>query len=256
MSPRRALLSIGCFVVVASAAHPVGAGPADVDVSAYGGSVPGRWTCGPGTDVKYGGVGAQARVALPTEGQPPSLHADDRRGLAVTVRGAIEARSYTLTTCDQGTTCQTPPDAPAGGGAVNVGWDGATIGLHGGVSASQIYDRPEARSHRFQVLPEAHLRVGPRNVFWGEGGIGSYGISTVLRPGLYVGAGLPVGDVVVLTAHAGVHRNFEKESGGRGEMAGHVRLGEARLGAALALQWQRDGAGARPEAALTGGYSF
>jgi len=53
--------------------------------------------------------------------------------------------------------------------------------------------------------PDVLLRIGPRNVGWGELGFGAYDGSTALRPGAYVGGGGGRVDLVRVTGHLGIH---------------------------------------------------
>lgn len=53
--------------------------------------------------------------------------------------------------------------------------------------------------------PDVMLRVGPRNIGWGELGLGAYDASTTLRPGAYVGGGGGKLDIVRVTGHLGIH---------------------------------------------------
>jgi hypothetical protein len=53
--------------------------------------------------------------------------------------------------------------------------------------------------------PDVMLRVGPRNLGWGELGLGAYDASTTLRPGAYVGAGGGKVELVRATGHLGFH---------------------------------------------------
>jgi hypothetical protein len=53
--------------------------------------------------------------------------------------------------------------------------------------------------------PDVMLRVGPRNIGWGELGLGAYDASTTLRPGAYVGGGGGRVDVLRVTGHLGLH---------------------------------------------------
>jgi hypothetical protein len=53
--------------------------------------------------------------------------------------------------------------------------------------------------------PDVMVRVGPRNIGWGELGLGAYDASTTLRPGAYVGGGGGRVDLVRVTGHLGLH---------------------------------------------------
>lgn|GEM_PF-1330410 len=53
--------------------------------------------------------------------------------------------------------------------------------------------------------PDVMLRVGPRNLGWGELGLGAYDASTTLRPGAYVGGGGGRVELVRVTGHIGLH---------------------------------------------------
>src|SRR6185295_7049373 len=77
------------------------------------------------------------------------------------------------------------------GARAGVGYDFALFGLRGGALLSVS---PDARLAETIVMPDVQLRLGYLDQGWFEAGLGAYDASTTLRPGLYVGGGVPVRD--------------------------------------------------------------
>lgn len=98
-------------------------------------------------------------------------------------------------------------------------------------------------------FPDVMLRVGPRNIGWGELGLGAYDASTTLRPGAYVGAGGGRANIVRLTGHLGVHMVNDQCCGTTFGIIAHLEIERAisrSLIAGVDFKW---------EAASRGGFA-
>jgi hypothetical protein len=233
MVRRRILLALGVVGLTISAAERVGAGtPAELEGGVYGGSASGRWTCGPSARVNYGGAGARGRVWL---SEPQRLQIDEavRRGtppVGFHLGGGLagEYRSYRLIPCNQAS-CepqdrQLPPEGMVGALSFTLGYDAPWLGFRAGMLAYQNYNAATDRRPTRILLPDLVFRAGRREKVHGEVGFGSYSIDTMLRPGLYLGAGLPVGESVDLLGRLGVHQVFDDNLGFRGELVARFHL--------------------------------
>jgi hypothetical protein len=126
------------------------------------------------------------------------------------------------------------------GARAGVGYDFAMIGLRGGALLSLS---PNARLAETIVMPDVQLRIGRLEQGWFETGLGAYDASTTLRPGVYVGGGIPIREVVLLSLHLGLHAGNGRfvgdvfDMGLRGDVGFGYALGDrVQLGAGGGFQ--------------------
>lgn len=98
------------------------------------------------------------------------------------------------------------------GARAGFGYDFALIGLRAGALLSVS---PDARLAETIVMPDVQLRIGYLEQGWFEAGLGAYDASTTLRPGVYIGGGIPMQNVMLLGLHLGLHA-------GNGRFVGEV----------------------------------
>jgi hypothetical protein len=239
-----------CFaVLIVSAARRGGAsGSGDVELGGYSGRSSGTWACGPTAAVRYGGIGAQARVH-PLAGAPERQH-----GLALTVGVAAEAHSYSLIACASGGCggggAVVPPRSVVAGGAGEFGYDDRYFGFHGGALAWQRFANGNDPAPTWSWVPQLLLRAGPLDGVHGELGLGSYDVATILRPGAYLGLSWAPLLGWECSVHTGVHQTFDGESGVRASLGLRVPLAaRVKIGFTLAAS-SGEGDSIQPEGQL------
>jgi hypothetical protein len=239
------------------------AGPTQVEAEGYAGSSVGQWTCGPSARANYGGVGGHVRVytddrapappppeeetsnggALSPDADPadpsvppphppgPPLSEEaaldiEPEGFSLGGGGGGEYRGFTRTRChDQ--PCSTddviPPSRLLPGGRANIGYDTKYFGSRVGALAFQRWATNTDGSPTTNVLPDIHLRFGRRLGFHGELGFGAYDVSTILRPGLYIGLGYASG-AWAADLRAGGHETFDDQAGLRADLSARYAI--------------------------------
>ncbi|HEX9295473.1 MAG TPA: hypothetical protein VF881_06545 [Polyangiaceae bacterium] len=200
-----------------------------VETSVYGGSASGQFPragCSghpPAAALHYAGAGAQVRW------RPHSL----RAGFVASAAGAIERNAYSLLSPGSAGETNVPPVHARGAAGLRFGYDDDWLGLHGGGLAFQEFGEvdtavcpagapsctslPQAvyGSPGWRLWPDLMVRLGSLDAFRFELGVGAYGVSTLLRPGLYAGMGYarPLG--WDFAAHFGYADSFHGKGGGR-----------------------------------------
>ena len=91
------------------------------------------------------------------------------------------------------------------GARVRLGYDWRWLGFQVGFLGWEGLGSGSDPASHLGLLPDAYLRIGPRDVLRGEIGLGAYNAPTVLRPGLYVGLGVNGGQGWDVMGHLGVH---------------------------------------------------
>lgn len=245
---RRSFLAVLALGIAATAPNRVRAST-EVEGAAYGGSTAGGWVCGPVGRANYGGVGARVRVAEHEARFGGS-------GFTGDLAAAGEAEATTITDCMGGSDCPSGTRRSAMyGGHARVGYQWETIGVRAGVTAYQGYGRPADDSPTASLFPDAEVSFGSADVFRGVVGIGSPTVTTLRRPGAYLGADVPAGDIDV-EVRAGAFRAgpaLGDSFGARGDVAVYVPVGRAislRLGASAS--GNKDGPGAEASAGVRG----
>jgi hypothetical protein len=198
-----------------------------------------------GTPTRYDErhVGAGVLVVLRPWANPKQ-ELREKAGGFVHLGATGELRALRLAEC--GYAC--PQDAQSGsfvqephfGARAGIGYDFALFGLRGGALLSVS---PEARLAETIVMPDVQLRLGYLDQGWFEAGLGAYDASTTLRPGLYIGGGVPLRDFVLLSLHLGLHAGNGRfvgqvfDMGLRGDVGLEFELGaRVRLGVGGNLQ--------------------
>jgi hypothetical protein len=202
MTYRRIFLLLGLLGLILSAARPAISAPADLEATGYGGSASGGWACGPNTQAKYGGVGGEIRV------RPGATKPDDPEGASVSLGVAGEHVAFTLLDCGGGpcnsTNNSVPPAGTALGASAKGGYDWKWVGFRVGVLPWQSWFNNTDTAAKWNVWPEASLRVGPVTSLRGEIGVGEYGVQTILRPGAWAGVAYVPDPGWELALHGGV----------------------------------------------------
>jgi hypothetical protein len=249
---RRRWLVLGVGGLLLSGVSRVAAaGPAQIEAEGYAGSSVGQWTCGPSARASYGGVGGHARIYTddraprppedePNNGgamqpdsneeipQPPPRTREPGReeadldiephGFSLGGGGGGENRAFTRTACNAQPCSPTqdviPPTRLLGGGRANIGYDTDYFGARIGALVLQRWASNVDRSPSNNVLPDVDLRFGRRLGFHGEVGFGAYDVSTILRPGLFVGLGYASGPWAA-DLRGGAHETFDDQAGVR-----------------------------------------
>jgi hypothetical protein len=264
MTRRRSVLVLGLGGLLLSAVSRVAvAGPTQVEAEGYAGSSVGQWTCGPTARANYGGVGGQVRFytedrvprrpedepqggALTPDPSEESAATEDvageherereetldlePHGLSIGAGGGAEYRSYTRLACNE-TPCSAqvdaiPPTRLLGAGRAGLGYDWDYFGLRAGALVFQRWADNDDRSLTAAVLPDFDLRFGRRAGFHGSVGFGAYNLSTISRPGAYVGIGYASG-AWAADLRAGGHLTFDDQVGVRGDLS--FRYGVSRV---------------------------
>jgi hypothetical protein len=256
---RRRWLVLGLGGLMLSAVSRVAAaGPTQVEAEGYAGSSVGQWTCGPSARASYGGVGGHVRIytddraprppeeepsnagalqpdsneAMP-QPPPPPPGSDEATldiepdGFSLGGGGGGEYRAFTRTACsDQpcsSTTDVIPPSRLLAGGRANIGYDTSYFGARVGALVFQRWASNVDRSPTNDVLPDIDLRFGRRLGVHGELGFGAYDVSTIMRPGLYLGVGYASG-AWAADLRGGVHETFDDQAGVRADLSARYAI--------------------------------
>lgn len=255
---RRRWLVLGLGGLLLSGVSRVAvAGPAQVEAEGYAGSSVGQWTCGPSARASYGGVGGHVRIYTddrtprPPEDEPanggamqpdsneamPQPPPKERReeaeldiepqGFSIGGGGGGEYRAFTRTACsDQPCSSSAdviPPSRLLVGGRGNIGYDVDYFGARIGALAFQRWANNVDRSPTVDVIPDVNLRFGRRLGIHGELGFGAYDVSTIMRPGLYVGLGYASGPWAA-DLRGGGHATFDDQAGVRVDLSARYAI--------------------------------
>ncbi len=132
-------------------------------------------------------------------------------------------------------------------------WD--TIGVRAGVTAYEGYRHPADDSPTASFFPDAEMSFGSADVFRGIVGIGSPTVTTLRRPGAYLGADVPAGGVDI-EARAGAFRAgpaLGDSLGARGDVAVYVPVSRSvSLGFGASVSGTKDGPGGEASAGVRG----
>ncbi len=192
MTQRRTILSIGLLGILATAPSRVH-GATDAEGVGYGGTTAGAWACGPIGRVNYAGGGARVRVA---ETKAPL----GGRGWTADVAGAAEREHTAFVSCDG--TCGSndhvmPPDSTLYGGHARVGHSWEVFGVEAGATVLETFPHNTDDGPRPDVVPDVELSLRSHDKVRGMIGVGSPSVQTLIRPGLYGGVQVALGDVEV-----------------------------------------------------------
>jgi hypothetical protein len=236
------LLLVGLTGLIFSAGRRVQAiGSVEAEDAMYGGRTSGGWACGPTGTVRYGGVGAQVTLGARDRNSPKG------RGTIVKVAAAGERQSFEVAHL-----CSGPCDAPSQnvvnpslllGARVRAGYAWRYVGVEGGAGVYQAWKRPSATTPSLALYPDVELSFGRLHRLYGVVGLGSPLVTTVLRPGLYAGAGIAGASGLGLDLRTGIFRAgpavFEW-AGYRLDLVGRIPISRAdklslRLGGSMSV---------------------
>lgn len=190
MRTRRLLLGSGLCLLIASAGRPSLGSTGEVEVAGYGGTSTGGWACGPSGQVAYGGVGTDFRISQRKNRDPAGP------GATAVVGAAVEHQSFE---CEAGCSEQVdelgnrkesgPPDAVLVGARARGGYTWKHFGVEGGVLAYQGFEEATSIEPETRLFPELELQGGTHGdtSIYGVLGVGSRGVTTHQRPGMYGG---------------------------------------------------------------------
>jgi hypothetical protein len=260
MAFRRAWLVAGAVGLVASAARAGVEGSGEIN--GYGGTASGNWACGPAARVQYGGLGGRARLHVHSTHPAASATVEVDRarptGFSIGGGGAWESRKgYAVLQCYSDSEspkpdCIVPPSSTLSAIGGSIGYDLETMGVRLGVLHFGSFHGNHDLSPTYQFFPDISVWGGWRSGLHASGGLGSYDASTMLRPGLWWGFGVPiVPDTLAIYGHLGVHQNFDGDLGLRLHAQIAVSLGaglEALAGGAVTQGYRSH---PEPEGSLT-----
>lgn len=188
---RRTVLGALALGILATAPVRVHAAT-EAEASGYGGSSVGSWGCGPIARANYGGGGARVRYAQ--EAAPFG-----GKGAVAEVAGAVERESSKIVGCDRNDCAPSdyvaPKDTTMIGAHVRGGYQWDVVGVEGGATVYQAYDRADDPRPSYGLFPDLQAAIGHPEKGRGVLGLGSPTISTLRRPGVYVGIEMPIGPV-------------------------------------------------------------
>lgn len=215
------LLSLACLGIASTAPSRVRAGT-EIDAEGFAGSTAGSWACGPVTRVNYGGGGARLRF---TEERAPL----GGSGFTAEAGGAAVSEANHFVRCTGETCDEADHVMPAArvlfGGNTRVGYQGKVFGAEGGAEAFQYWAANTDGSPALRFLPDVQVSVRHEDIVKVMAGFGSPTVSTLTRPGLYLGSRVPISRFE-LEAYAGLFRSgpSEETAGLRADIASSVVL--------------------------------
>jgi len=194
---KRPLLTFLALGIAATAPTRVRAST-EVEGVGYGGTSAGGWICGPVGRANYGGAGARVRIA-----ERPGRFGGT--GLTGEAAAAFERESATIECEPDDTGCVKFRSSGMFGGHARAGYQWEVFGFEAGATAFQGHSTKLNSAASAVVFPDAEIAIGPRTIARGVVGIGSPSVTTLRRPGAYLGADVMLGSVE-LQARAGVFR--------------------------------------------------
>ncbi|MBM4362124.1 MAG: hypothetical protein FJ104_05550, partial [Deltaproteobacteria bacterium] len=201
-SLRLPALLLAVFALAASAPSPVVA--TTLEGTAYGGSSPGGWTCGPGARVNYGGLSGRARIVTPNG-------RFGERGLSAEVMAGAE-REDVVVDCSEGDGCadeaeaKGPPTRLLGGGEARIGYHFEQFGVAAGAGAFQAWGGAADQKPDWYAFPSVVVSAGQPSSFRVVGGLGAPTPSSPRRPAAFCGADLGISSAVTAELRASVQR--------------------------------------------------
>jgi len=253
MSTRRLVLA-GLATGIAATAPTRVAASTEVEAAGYGGTTAGGWVCGPVGRANYAGVGARVRVS---EHGPSHIG----EGFLGELAGSVERESMTIVSCEKALVCpKGTRENPMYAGHLRAGYAWETLGVEAGATVYQAYDKPADPAPTTAVVPDAEISYGSPDIVRGVLGLGSPTVTTLRRPGAYLGVDVPAGRCEI-EARAGAFRagpalqkSFTADAfSARGDVAVYVPLSaplSLRLGGSVS--GNPDGVGAEGSAGIRG----
>jgi hypothetical protein len=206
---RRTLLFVGCLGMGATAPSRVHAGT-EVEGDGFVGTSAGNWACGPVARVNYGGGGARVRVA---EERAPL----GGSGFVGEVAGAADSEANHFIRCG-GDACESdervmPKARVMGAGHARFGYQWRVVGVEGGADVFESWKNNTDTAPTAYAIPDLQLSFRHEDRFKGIVGFGAPTVATLARPGLYLGARVPV-SIVEFEGYTGVFRVGPSNSAG------------------------------------------
>ena len=244
-STRRRTLATLCLGVAAaftSRGEAIPQRSLEIEATPHGGRTSGYLPPGGGcafapmAGTRFGGLGGRVRLRQPLSTTTPT-------SVVVIAQGAVESQANTLIAPGSEGERNVPPDQFMGAGSVAVGLDTRLFGVHLGVGAREVYGlpvptidpacvAPACRTsptyphNRLQVFPEARLRVGFLDGFYGDASVGAYTPHMTLRPGLQAGLGYATRAGHSVALHYGVQLVHSDSAGQRVDLSGTLPVTE------------------------------
>lgn len=226
---RRSILFAGLLGIVASAPFKVRA-TTEVEGDGFAGTSPGGWACGPVGRVNYAGGGARVRVA-----EKPAAFGG--KGFTGEIAGsaAYEATRFVRCHADcDANDHEMPPDRGMYAGQARVGHHWDDFGLEAGATGFQSWEQNTSTEPKIVVIPDVQLSFRNGNKLRGVLGFGSPTVTTLSRPGLYLGGQIPVGTAELQSYLGAFRMGPELAAGFRADVAALVPVTpglRVRLGA-------------------------
>lgn len=192
---KRPVLTVLALGIAATAPTRVRAST-EVEGAGYGGTTAGGWVCGPVGRANYGGAGARVRVA-------ENAARFGGTGMTGEAAAALEGEA-TSAECKFGD-CIVNRSSAMFGAHARLGYQWEVFGFEAGATAFQGYDHQNDSGPKVGAIPDAEISLGSRSVARGLIGIGSPTVTTLRRPGAYLGADVLL-DTWELQARAGMFR--------------------------------------------------
>jgi len=244
-STRRRTLATLCLGVAAAFTSRSEAFPprsVEIEATPHGGRTSGYLPPGGGcafapmAGTRFGGLGARVRVRQALATTSPT-------SVVLIAQGAVESQANTLIAPGSEGERNVPPDQIMGAGSIAVGLDTRLFGVHLGVGAREVYGDPVPTvdpacvapacrtsptypNNRVQVFPEARLRVGFLDGFYGDASLGAYTPHMTLRPGLQAGLGYATRAGYSVALRYGVQVVHSDSAGQRVDLSGTLPVTE------------------------------
>jgi hypothetical protein len=196
MRIRRPLLVLGFTGFVVAATHRVNAAtPWEVEGGGYGGGGTGHVACGPDVRVGYAGLGGQLHYAGRRE--------DQAVGFGFDVGAVGEGERQQPVDCNGSSCNQYYASGLGTAGYARAGFDLRYFGLR--LGAMSFLEPSNGGGFHVVPLPCGELRAGRLDGARVTLGLGSYDLPSIMRPGVYLGLGIPTGGGWELGGHLGIH---------------------------------------------------
>ncbi|MEJ7733520.1 MAG: hypothetical protein WKG00_30530 [Polyangiaceae bacterium] len=167
----------------------------EIESSVYGGQTSGGWICGPSATVRYGGAALGARVAERPRASPEAAGFLGAAAVAVEGQVNVPARGGGDPPDGDG---RLPPDRVLGAAHARGGYEGRHTRIEVGAGAFQGWSSSSSREPIVVPYPELELAAGLMRSWEIVAGLGAPLVTSLHRPGAYLGAGLRLAPVEVV----------------------------------------------------------
>jgi hypothetical protein len=148
-------------------------------------------------------------------------------GLTAEFAGSLERQHYEIVKCPEDG-CDAKdgpmPDSWMAGARTRGGYRWEHFGVEGGVSVYNYYESPDDRGPSLRLFPEFEVSGGVKDVVRGVVGIGSSTLTSIQRPGFYLGADVALGRGEVQMRVGGYRSGPADDAGARADIVGYVPL--------------------------------